>query len=188
MSSAQAPGSNVRAVRQMAGRRAPLWVAPLVLLLLAVGCSGNNTYPIDVFVEMHYQSSIKLQEPPRKQVPKDSVPTTGKEEALSFVDAQKAEGPRRSTVNADRAKLLFAKNCAVCHGEKGDGKGKVAEYFARDKAAVQPSNLLDAVTKAKTDGELFWILTNGRGLMPAWYALLTEDERWMLAQYVKDLR
>lgn len=187
MSSVKTLVANMRTLR-LGGRRAPLWVAPLALLTLAVGCSGNNTYPIDIFLEMHYQSSTKLQEPPRKQPPKDSVPTTGKEETLSLADAQKAEGPRRSTVNADRAKALFAKNCASCHGEKGDGKGKVAEYFARDKAPVQPSNLLDPATKSKTDGEIFWILVNGRGQMPAWKALLTEDERWMLAQYVKDLR
>lgn len=175
-------------LRRSAGGRAPLWAAPLVLLALAVGCSGNNTYPIDVFLEMHYQSTTKNQEPPRRQPPSDSVPITGKEEALDLAAAQRAEGPRRSTVNAERAQQLFAKNCAVCHGERGDGTGVVATYFRRDGAATPPSNLLDPVTKAKSDGELFWIITNGRGLMPPWRTLLTEDERWILAQFVKDLR
>ncbi len=175
-------------MRRPAGRRAPLWVAPLALLAMAVGCTNTGlTYPFDVLPEMHYQSSFRMQEPPRKQPPKDSVPVQGRE-VIDLAALPTTRGPERSVVNAEKAKALYMKNCAACHGEKADGKGKVAEFFIRDKAPAPPADLTSATTKSKTDGELFVIITNGRGQMPAWKNLLTEDERWILAEYVKDAK
>jgi mono/diheme cytochrome c family protein len=71
---------------------------------------------------------------------------------------------------------LFQRNCAECHGLKGEG-GKRA-----------PSLLRDEVQRA-TPGTLFWILTNGvvwHG-MPVW-SKLPEPERWQLVTFLKSLR
>src|SRR3990170_5384365 len=66
-----------------AAGRGSLWAVLLMLLVVATGCSGNRTYPIDIFQEMHYQASKQSQEPPRRMPPPDSVPTSGKEVQLS---------------------------------------------------------------------------------------------------------
>lgn len=190
MSSASpAGGIMTKSLRRIAGRRAPLWVAPLALMALAVGCSNTgSTYPLDVFPEMHYTSSFRMQEPPRRPAVKDSVPITGKEVPLDPANLKTAQGPLRSAVNKERAAKLFATNCAACHGPKGEGNGPVADYFKRDGASNLPANLTAATRTVNTDGEIFQTITAGRGLMPAFRTLLTEDERWIIAEYVKDFR
>jgi len=36
-----------------------------------------------------------------------------------------------------------------------------------------------------TDGELFWKITAGRKPMPSFETKLSEDERWMLVDYIR---
>jgi mono/diheme cytochrome c family protein len=71
---------------------------------------------------------------------------------------------------------LFERNCAECHGLKGEG-GKRA-----------PSLLREEVQQA-TPGTLFWILTNGvvwQG-MPVW-SKLPEPERWQIVTFLKSFK
>jgi mono/diheme cytochrome c family protein len=71
---------------------------------------------------------------------------------------------------------LFERNCAECHGLKGEG-GKRA-----------PSLLREEVQQA-TPGTLFWVLTNGvvwHG-MPVW-SKLPEPERWQIVTFLKSFK
>jgi mono/diheme cytochrome c family protein len=70
---------------------------------------------------------------------------------------------------------LFARHCAACHGDMGEG-GKKA-----------PSLLVPEVQQA-TPGTLFWLLTNGvvRRGMPVW-SKLPEPQRWQLVSFIKTL-
>jgi mono/diheme cytochrome c family protein len=57
------------------------------------------------------------------------------------------------------AKKMYGWDCAVCHGEKGDGKGELS-------ATMKLKDWTDAASlKDMTDGELFYIIKNGRGQM-----------------------
>ena len=56
---------------------------------------------------------------------------------------------------------MYGYNCAMCHGKTGDGKG--------DLVADMKLELLDwreASSQKMTDGELFWIISKGKGKMP----------------------
>ncbi len=76
---------------------------------------------------------------------------------------------------------LFQRNCAVCHGETGDGKGPW-----QDILTTQPGNFTDASRMAEhTDGELFWKISTGRELMPAFEKKLSEQKRWQLVNYLR---
>ena len=71
---------------------------------------------------------------------------------------------------------LFQRNCAECHGLKGEG-GKRA-----------PSLLREEVRQA-TPGTLFWVLTNGvvwHG-MPDW-SKLPEPQRWQIVTFLKSFK
>jgi len=72
-------------------------------------------------------------------------------------------------------RLLFSDHCSKCHGEDALGRGK------------RPS-LRSPVVQGATDGELFWLLTNGslRKGMPSWSAL-PEASRWQLVTFLKSL-
>lgn len=71
--------------------------------------------------------------------------------------------------------VLYAQNCAVCHGAKGEGNGK-------------PGTALTAATSARyTDGDLYWLLTNGvagKG-MPPYNTRLSPTERWQIVRYLR---
>ena len=62
-----------------------------------------------------------------------------------------------------RAKALYGIDCAVCHGDNGDGKTDVAK---------EQSMTLDDWTDSKTlagkaDKDLFDVIRNGKGKMPS---------------------
>ena len=82
-------------------------------------------------------------------------------------------------------KALFRRNCAVCHGEKGDGQGPAAAALT-----TAPANFLDTQHSAMYNpGEKFWIIGNGSGAtgMPPFKAF-SPAERWDLVNYIISLQ
>jgi mono/diheme cytochrome c family protein len=70
------------------------------------------------------------------------------------------------------AKKVYGYDCAICHGATGDGKGDmVADLKLKMKDFTDPLSLKDL-----TDGELFYIIRNGKGQMPAEEAARAKDE------------
>jgi mono/diheme cytochrome c family protein len=155
---------------------------PIVLALLVVAC-GPTTYPADVFPEMHYQPSDRRMEPPREAPPADAVPVTGSTPHLSFDDATSLQNPIADTPAAiGDAQGLARVNCASCHGATGHGDGPVAGYFS----PVRPVDFASERVRNRTDGQLFWLIGNGIGNMPAFRDLLTERELWMVVLFVRE--
>jgi uncharacterized repeat protein (TIGR01451 family) len=77
-------------------------------------------------------------------------------------------------------KELYAKNCASCHGDKGDGKGSAAAMLR-----TPPSNFADArMMSTHASQELFDTLTQGKEKMPSYKNKLTDDQRWNLVDYL----
>jgi mono/diheme cytochrome c family protein len=159
-----------------------LWFASALVVLL-IAC-GPTTYPADVFPEMHYQPSSRRLEPPREAPSSDAVPVTGSTPHWSFDDAASLTNPVSSNqANLERAKQLARVNCAACHGADGHGGGPVSAYFA----PVKPVDFASERVKARTDGQLFWLIANGIGNMPAFRNLLTEQEMWIMVLYVRQV-
>lgn len=79
------------------------------------------------------------------------------------------------------AKKLFTIDCVMCHGKEGDGKGDLAVSMK-----LSPSDYRDETAMKKfTDGELFYIITNGKGGMPAEGKRATPEQIWGLVNYVR---
>jgi mono/diheme cytochrome c family protein len=99
-------------------------------------------------------------------------------------DAKKVKNPiPASQENLAAGEQLFSDNCVLCHGEKGMGDGPGAKTIK-----YKPANFTDAKLQAsETDGALFWKMSNGRGPMPAWKDVLTDEERWKLVNYIRKL-
>jgi mono/diheme cytochrome c family protein len=80
------------------------------------------------------------------------------------------------------AKKLYGYHCAMCHGKDGDGKGDLA---ADMKLELKDWRNPDSLAKM-TDGELFYIITNGRGQMTGGEGDRTKEEvRWNLVNVVR---
>jgi mono/diheme cytochrome c family protein len=88
-----------------------------------------------------------------------------------------------SPASVAQGKKIYGYDCAMCHGADGDGKGdlvvdmklKLADY--RDPAALRD----------KTDGELFYIIKNGKGEMPAEGDRAKPDDVWNLVNFIRSL-
>lgn len=107
----------------------------------------------------------------------------------------------------ERGKQRYRINCTSCHGESGNGKGIVGKYWgfppARESGqsaesfdeamagynGIPPTaNLLDARVKAFPEGQLFWTITHGKGLMGGYGATINVRDRWAIVAYVRALQ
>jgi len=84
----------------------------------------------------------------------------------------------------ENGQKLYQINCSVCHGDVGDGKGGLAQL--NPAYAFAPS-LLTESARGRTDGYLFGMLRNGRGLMPS-ANRIPEAMRWDVVNYVRGLQ
>ncbi len=75
----------------------------------------------------------------------------------------------------------FQINCAVCHGDRAMGDGPVTKY------GMPSINLTTDMTKGRTDGYIFGMIRNGRGLMPP-YNRIEEMDRWDVVNYLRALQ
>jgi mono/diheme cytochrome c family protein len=82
-----------------------------------------------------------------------------------------------------QGKKYYGYDCAMCHGANGDGKGEVAvDEKLKLKDYRDPAALKDM-----TDGELFYIIKNGKGQMPPEGDRLKAPELWNLVNYIRSL-
>jgi mono/diheme cytochrome c family protein len=81
-------------------------------------------------------------------------------------------------------KVMFERNCAVCHGATGKGNGTIIGPgkfpFAQDLTA--------AATVGRADGYIYAVIRAGRGLMPAYGPRMNHLERWATVMYVRQLQ
>jgi mono/diheme cytochrome c family protein len=86
-----------------------------------------------------------------------------------------------STEDMDKAKGLFEIYCAICHGDAGNGMGKLV---TQGKYLGVP-NYKDRVI---TTGSVFHVQTYGLNSMGAYSNQLSAHERWLVATYVMKLK
>ena len=160
----------------------------LALGLLGAGCASTGAYPRDIFTEMHYQQSYRSQEPPRLQASPLSVPITGRAvEPASFQEASGMANPVPLTAaTLERARALYAVNCAVCHGPHGRGDSYLAGLYQGAKV-TPPVDFASQRVRVRTPGQVYWFVSNGLGNMPAFGKLLTSEERWLLVHFVRSV-
>jgi mono/diheme cytochrome c family protein len=77
------------------------------------------------------------------------------------------------------AKKLYTRDCLFCHGPNGDGKGEIGNQFKLIDW-TKPDSLKDM-----TDGQLFYIIQNGRGKMPTDGGRSKPTDIWNLVLYVR---
>ena len=96
---------------------------------------------------------------------------------------KKRENPVPNVPEAIEAgKSLYGSQCAMCHGARGDGKGDVALSMR-----MRLPSFADPKAQAKrTDGELFFIMSQGHGDMPG-EKRLADQNKWEIVRYLRTL-
>ena len=88
-----------------------------------------------------------------------------------------------TAVSIERGRERFNIYCAVCHGATGNGDGPVAQAMA---------NIIPPLTSDRarqyTDGYIYAIIQNGRGLMRQYGEKVRGDDRWNVINYVRVLQ
>ena len=80
-------------------------------------------------------------------------------------------------------KEFYQKECLMCHGEKGDGESAWKDIIP----TPLPDFTETAAMRRQTDGELFWKISEGRELMPAFGKRFSEEKLWRLVNYIRSL-
>ena len=84
---------------------------------------------------------------------------------------------------SDSGRVIYQKICSVCHGAGGKGDGVAAAGLA-----VQPANHTSDMVQLKSDGSLYYELTNGHAPMPSYKTVLTDKQRWQVVTYIRTLK
>ena len=93
-------------------------------------------------------------------------------------DARGLQNPvAMNAVTNKHARELFTTHCQQCHGPLGAGDG----------TAQQVSYDLRGIVVKLTDGELYWKITHGVGKMPSFAGPLTDKERWLVINHLRNL-
>ena len=104
----------------------------------------------------------------------------------SFADSWNipaAESAKNSYIqfSASTAKVgetIYTNNCVSCHGTPGKANG--LKSFN-----PPPPDLAGTVTQKRSDGDLFYIITTGKVVMPAFTTVLSEDQRWQVISFIR---
>jgi mono/diheme cytochrome c family protein len=89
--------------------------------------------------------------------------------------------PASKEVLAEGA-VLYNRYCAMCHGENGDGQGKVAAQYK----GVPSYNAGRVATL--NEGHIFHTITYGRGRMWPHGSQVSPQDRWKIVHYVQSLQ
>jgi len=115
-----------------------------------------------------------------QEKPKD--PQAGTDDyKISQVDIDKKNPVKSSPEGLAAARKIYGYDCAMCHGPKGDGKGDIVESMKLTMHDWrEPASL-----EGKTDGELFYIITKGKGKMMGEGDRVSETVRWNLVNLAR---
>ncbi|MGA0557863.1 c-type cytochrome [Larkinella sp. VNQ87] len=108
-------------------------------------------------------------------------PKQEKWKAPAWADTLKNQYPTEPLTLA-QGEELFQEFCSSCHGEAGYGDGAAGRALG-----AKPANFHDPEVVKQTDGALFWKLSNGRGNMPPFKEVFSDEQRWQLVAYVRKL-
>jgi hypothetical protein len=73
--------------------------------------------------------------------------------------------------------MHYSVNCASCHGTPGQGNFEQLDPLPADPAT--------AAFQENTDGEIFYKVSEGRGLMPSFKNVLSAQEIWKVIGYLR---
>jgi len=116
-----------------------------------------------------------------QEKPKENPPPAADAAKPATADRKNPVAPTPEGLSA--AKKMFGYDCAMCHGAAGDGKGDMVESMKLTMKDWRDPQSLSAMK----DGELYEIITKGKGKMTGEGDRLPPDKVWNMVNYVRAL-
>jgi mono/diheme cytochrome c family protein len=82
-----------------------------------------------------------------------------------------------------RGGVVYSRYCELCHAADGKGAGPVSEHGFR-----APPTLHRPFTRQMKDGQIFHLVTFGRGAMPGHAGQIPVNDRWKVVLHVRHLQ
>jgi mono/diheme cytochrome c family protein len=91
--------------------------------------------------------------------------------------------------NPARGREVYASYCVQCHGERGDGRGRIG------KIEPAPRDFARGNFKfGGSDRDLYEVITHGAAIkggdpiMASWAEVISEPDRWALVAFIRSLK
>jgi mono/diheme cytochrome c family protein len=125
----------------------------------------------------------------REPVP-GTVPIGGLKEDTAFFTGKSADGQFVAAIPVTKDEALLERGrqryeiyCQPCHDARGDGRGILFQRGNVPTATFHQEKILKY-----PDGQLFDVITNGMGLMPAYRWPIPPADRWAIIAHVRELQ
>lgn len=149
-------------------------VALLAAVALSAGaCEWFDTMSDPPDVQPHEREPWA---PPQGSVPLDGDP----EFTLADVEGLLSKPTSADSASVAIGEAYYRSFCSVCHGRTGLGDGPISGVFPAIPAIATPG------VAAMSDGYLYALITQGRGLMPE-YSRIPKRARWHVIDYMRTL-
>lgn len=181
-------------------------LALVIVTIIFINCDSSKVPALEYFPDMADSYARESQEadyfaknnsavrlPPEGTIPVGFYPYPFP--ADKYPTPEQLDNPEKGLKNPIEKKTLevyqrgeerYQIYCAPCHGVRGAGNGRVVGPTPRFAMAVPP------VTSDKirdwTDGQIYHIMTNGRGIMQSYASQIKPDDRWKIILYIRKLQ
>ena len=173
-------------------------VAGCALALLATAACDNIVKYVDTFSTMTDGPAVETYEQKPRPAPEGVVPAGEREPNFPLPVADttsRLQNPLSGTeAEIARGDTLYGQFCLPCHGTEGRGRGPVMNWDGSENAAnnnripfTAAADLTAGTGPQQSDGYIWGMIENGRGLMPAYDRIPSED-RWYIIEYVRHLQ
>lgn len=144
--------------------------------------SGSD---VPVFNDHYNMSALESVDGTVSRTEGDLLPWTFKNNNAGYAQAKSVTVSPLGNVNQandlERGKKLYAQNCAVCHGDAGDGQGNIVKSKAYSGVPTYGERDI-------TVGTVYHVIMYGKNAMGAYSHHLTPADRWRVAEYVMSLK
>lgn len=156
---------------------------------------GWDYFP-DMFYSTAYETNTKnpnfkdgmtMRTPPEGSVPRGYEPFRYTIDPESRVKAGKELINPYSSGNEAvlRGKYVYTTFCLGCHGDKGEGDGRL---YTSGLYPLKPRSLSSAEATVLLDGEIYHSITLGFGAMGSHASQILPEDRWKAILYIRKLQ
>jgi mono/diheme cytochrome c family protein len=110
--------------------------------------------------------------------------------ALPFLVAGSALAQGANPSSSSRGGEVYAVYCIECHGERGDGQGRIGKTLNPAPRDFEKGDF----KFGGTDRDLFDVITHGAKIkggdpiMASWGDVISERDRWALVAFIRSLK